>query len=1358
VVVLLGLVAVIASWLPAAWASATTVTTISSAATPFATTNGDILAMKAVNVSGQPVLFFGGDFTTVTTTDGVTHAATNMAAVNEWTGALVYAATGVSSTGYVRAFAYQAGLLYIGGDFTSFSGVARNHLLAMNVPGFTMASWNPGASGSVAAIDVDSSAVYIAGGLGNVRALTLSTGALIWSDPVINGGVRSLLVNPATGGLYVAGFFDTVGGFTNHGMVEVNKATGAPITTFAPVLQPNSGTGCCGTFDGEDPIALALDNNTNPPTLAMGSGGHQNYVRLLNSTTGANIWDHVTPGDGQAVAVIGDSIVIGYHRNRPNLGAISWPYYAAQLQTSNGALQTWQAGISTSPAKITDSGNNGVRSFVYDPTTSLLIIGGAFTTYGATCQPNVNTDCTGGVKKNSLAAYTVSGVAAPPPSAPAKPTVTSSSATTADVNWPLVAGATLYQVQRSVSGANSFVTVGTNVMGNAFHDTGLTPGGKYDYQVIATNAGGNSGPSPLTTVQTVPGQPGTLAASPNGSGEIDLSWSAAVGATSYDVQRGPGGSGTFTTDLGAVSGTTLANTALPAGTSFDYRVVPLDAAGAGVASNTATATTLPAQVTGLAANVVSAAEIDLNWTGVTGATSYVIQRAPSGTGNWATAGSGSAATSFADHTVSSGTSYDYQVAAVDAGGTGAFSSTQTATTPVIAPGQVTGVQATAASTTEIDLTWTPTQGATSYEVDRSSTSASSGFTPLATGLISPSFADTTGSPQTTYWYQVIASNSAGPGPASAVASTTTLPDQVTGLTPTVISGSEVDLAWNPANGAASYVVQRAPSGTGNWTVVGSGSPTTSLADTTVNSGTSYDYEVAAVGAGGTGAFSTIQTATTPVVAPGQVTGLQATAASTTEIDLTWTAPFGATSYEVDRSSTSASSGFTPLATGLSSPSFADTTAAPQTTYWYQVIASNSAGSGPVSPVTSTTTLPDQVTGASAHATSTTEIDLTWNPANGAASYLVQRSASGAGNWSTVSTGGTATAFADTTVSPGTTYDYRVAAVGAGGTGEFSATQTAATPVAAPGQVVGLGATAISGTEIDLSWTPTAGATAYEVDRSTTSASTGFAPVATGLTSASFADKTVAGQTTYWYHVIASNTTGSGPASAAATATTPPVNPPLLSNGFEGGTNGAAITANNSGGASGNAFNVASCTGGTLTYTSNADHGTRAAAVSTNTTPCFLQWGSTSIPTASTTSYGRMYVNLTSATGPTVALAKLANGAVARDAQIELTTAGKLAIYDANGTQRLAFTNTVPSGWVRIEWKLVNSTTAGSLSVSMYSGDSQTPLETHTVSGINTGASFGALQVGSCVTTTSAPAPFRIDDVAYGTVGPLGPAH
>jgi hypothetical protein len=283
-----------------------------------------------------------------------------------------------------------------------------------------------------------------------------------------------------------------------------------------------------------------------------------------------------------------------------------------------------------------------------------------------------------------------------------------------------------------------------------------------------------------------------------------------------------------------------------------------------------------------------------------------------------------------------------------------------------------------------------------------------------------------------------------------------------------------------------------------------------------------------------------------------------------------------------------------------------------------------------------------------------------------------------------------------------------------------------------------------------------GSSTYEVDRSTTSATSGFSPLATGINPTSYTDNAVSPNTTYWYQVIATNGAGSGPASDATQVTTSAVTTALLSNTFNGGTNGGALTAANSGGGSGNKFDAVSCAGGAATYSSSSAHGPLAGAFAPSTTACYVQWGASSI-TATTSSYGRAYINLGTTTDPATILAKLETAGFARDAQINLTTADKLSIIDANNTKQVTFTNSVPSGWVRIEWHLVNSTTAGSLTVSMYAGDSTTAIETHTVNGINTGASFGALQLGSVFTTTTAMTPFKLDDVAYGTAGALGPA-
>lgn len=105
------------------------------------------------------------------------------------------------------------------------------------------------------------------------------------------------------------------------------------------------------------------------------------------------------------------------------------------------------------------------------------------------------------------------------------------------------------------------------------------------------------------------------------------------------------------------------------------------------------------------------------------------------------------------------------------------------------PAQVTGLAATP-STGQVTLSWSAASGATSYTVERS-TSSSGPFTSIATPS-GTSYTDTGVTAGTTYYYEVAGVNSAGTGPASSVVSAT-VPAQVSspsftlGLNPTSVN-------------------------------------------------------------------------------------------------------------------------------------------------------------------------------------------------------------------------------------------------------------------------------------------------------------------------------------------------------------------------------------------------------------------------------------------------------------------------------------------------------------------------------------------------------------------------------------------
>jgi hypothetical protein len=185
----------------------------------------------------------------------------------------------------------------------------------------------------------------------------------------------------------------------------------------------------------------------------------------------------------------------------------------------------------------------------------------------------------------------------------------------------------------------------------------------------------------------------------------------------------------------------------------------------------------PSTPTNFAASAVSSSEIDLSWTAVTGpacggAVTYTVTR------NGAQIARGLSATSLKDTGLTASTTYNYTVKGVNSVGASAPASASATTSSVCTvPSAPTGLSATAASASQINLSWTASTAncTPTYSVFRSTTS---GFTPsssnqIASGLSGTSFSDTGLTCNTAYFYLVEGSNSAGTSAASNQASATT---------------------------------------------------------------------------------------------------------------------------------------------------------------------------------------------------------------------------------------------------------------------------------------------------------------------------------------------------------------------------------------------------------------------------------------------------------------------------------------------------------------------------------------------------------------------------------------------------------
>jgi titin len=163
----------------------------------------------------------------------------------------------------------------------------------------------------------------------------------------------------------------------------------------------------------------------------------------------------------------------------------------------------------------------------------------------------------------------------------------------------------------------------------------------------------------------------------------------------------------------------------------------------------------------LEADAVSSTEIDLSWENNSAtATGFIVQRSTNG-GAFATVGttSGNTTTSFDDTGLSPGTSYNYQVIATLGSAASAASDPDSALT---FPASLSGLTATAASSSQINLSWTDVTGAAGYEIDSKDASgnweeidAVDSPTSPGSGQAADSYADTGLGDGTAYTYQVI---------------------------------------------------------------------------------------------------------------------------------------------------------------------------------------------------------------------------------------------------------------------------------------------------------------------------------------------------------------------------------------------------------------------------------------------------------------------------------------------------------------------------------------------------------------------------------------------------------------------------
>jgi putative cell wall-binding protein len=336
----------------------------------------------------------------------------------------------IGTDGYVLSLLLNGTTLYVGGDFSTVGGQAREGLAAIDLTSGTVTNWNPSieVDADVTSMVLDGTTLYVGGDFTSIdgdprnRLAAIDTtnstpGSYLTAwDPNVDAVVRAMVLNGTT--LYVGGEFSTVDGATRNRLAAVDTATTTP-GTYATAWDPAP--------DGSGINALVMSGSTVYAGGNFNNIGGEARARLaaLDATGAATAFDaniDSTGGNVYSLALSGTDLYIGGDfitvdtELRP---------FLAKVDTS-GALQAWNPsgcdtvrGLAVQSGVVFAAGNfpcmGSVQRFglaqldkatgvptSWAPTTepalaldaittdgSSILLGGSFTSIGGTPRNNI---------------------------------------------------------------------------------------------------------------------------------------------------------------------------------------------------------------------------------------------------------------------------------------------------------------------------------------------------------------------------------------------------------------------------------------------------------------------------------------------------------------------------------------------------------------------------------------------------------------------------------------------------------------------------------------------------------------------------------------------------------------------------------------------------------------------------------------------------------------------------------------------------------------------------------------------------------------------------------------------------------
>lgn len=678
--------------------------------------------------------------------------------------------------------------------------------------------------------------------------------------------------------------------------------------------------------------------------------------------------------------------------------------------------------------------------------------------------------------------------------------------------------------------------------------TGLTNGVTYFFRVSAVNSIGIGAVSDTTslgvTPSDVPDAPVIDVIVPFDSGlHLDFTpGDSDAPVTGYEARVDGGAWVTATETANRITVSGLIN-----GTSYDIEIRELNSIGASAASAPASGTprAVPGAPSALAA-VASNGTVALSWTAPAATngsaiTDYVIQHAASAGGTYTTVSDGTSTTTSATVTgLTNGETRYFRVAAVNAAGTGAYT-TPLAETPFTIP-----------STPSVSPL-TPGDGSLIVDFNISSDGGSDilrhdyrldGGVWRSTGALTDSFTISGLTNGTTYDVEVRAINAAGAGTASAVQSGTprTVP-AAPAISAVALNTGAVSVAFTlGANGGSAVTnVEYSVDGGDTWITRSPAATASPLTISGLTGGQTYGVQLRAVNAAGSGPASNESTVTakgTPAAPTISVAG------SDRALTVSFSTPNNGgspiTNYEY---SVNGGSSWSTRSPGSTASPLTVTGLTNGTSYSVQVRAVNGVGSGTSSatvvgtPLT-TPSAPAIVGSTITGVDGTLDVDFTAPTDDGGSAITTYQYSTDAGaTWRTRDAGSTGSPLQITTLSSdgttpltgGVTYPVEIRAVNAAGPGAASAVASGITTTV-PDTPTITSATGGDGTATVSFTTPANGGsaiTAYEYRLDSGSW------VDTGSLSGNVVITGLSNSATYDISVRAVNSVGDGAASSPA---------------------------------------------------------------------------------------------------------------------------------------------------------------------------------------------------------------------------------